>query len=531
MTTILPMQPRGDADALELAPTSWRRDDDLVRPVAATTGAGVAAIGVGVLVATKPLIAVVLTVLAVVAWIVWTRPYVAAYLAIGITPIVVGIDRGTLIPVLRPNEALSFFLIGVLLIRWAFAFRAGQPLPRPRLHPMERGLLLLALTSSIVPLGFLVLRGQAIIGDDIAYSLVLWKYLGVYALVRLTVTTEKQIRRCLEISLVAGVVVGGIAVLQSLNLFGIRGFLALFYAPFGYTGALALPRGSSTLSLPAATADLLIFNLAVAVAMITKQRRSAPWYSIAGGIFVLGTLAAAEFSSAFGLLVALVCLAIVLKRIRLLIYLPFGGSVALAAMWPVVAHRLEGFQSVSGLPVSWIGRWNNLQTYFLPKLFSGDNALLGVRPSARVPVSSQATGFVWIESGYVWLLWGGGVFLLASFAYFTIAAARLAWSEAQPLTTWRSVAAVAAFTAVVVVAVLMVFDPHLTYRGSADLLFSLLALTLCGGSSLNDGWATKDRSLLPLRTRQTARVPGGRAHDGDIEANHRSGELQKSESQ
>jgi hypothetical protein len=39
------------------------------------------------------------------------------------------------------------------------------------------------------------------------------------------------------------------------------------------------------------------------------------------------------------------------------------------------------------------------------------------------------------------------------------------------------VAGLAVVTAVAITTVLMIFDPHLTYRGSADALFVLLALS------------------------------------------------------
>ena len=64
---------------------------------------------------------------------------------------------------------------------------------------------------------------------------------------------------------------------------------------------------------------------------------------------------------------------------------------------------------------------------------------------------------------------------LAAFLYFL-------WvhlKQAIPMSRGGGAAAVAALavsTGLIVVAVLMTIDPHITYRGSADLLFALIAL-------------------------------------------------------
>ncbi len=420
--------------------------------------------------------------------VVITRPQTAAYVLLACTPLIAGLNRGVGIP-LRPSEALAALVGCGLLIRGVLiALRSG--LPRLRPSAIDIVIVIVTITGSILPFLWMLARGVQVGADDVLYGLVLWKFFGIYLIFRSAVRSEQHVRICLWIAMLTGVVVSVIAMLQALGVPPVNAFVSHYFSPLGDTQATLNSRGGSTFGLPIALADYLLFNLAIAAGFLieTRTRRFTLW--ILSLFFVGGVLASGEFSALIGLVIAIVALAIVARRASIVLYLMPALILAMYVLRPVIERRLVGFQSASGLPVSWTGRLYNLTNYFWPELFSHDNFVLGVRLSARVVVHSQATGYVWIESGYTWLLWTGGIPFLLAFVALAWVGISKGIAVARSRTDAIGTVGLGVSVGLSVVAVLMLFDPHLTYRGAADLLFALLAMLAT---------ATASRRAMPVR--------------------------------
>ena len=71
-----------------------------------------------------------------VGWVL-TRPPVAAYLLIFVTPLVVGISGGSVVPLIRPNEALMVLLGVAIGLRWLAGLRTGD-IRWPRVEQRRR---------------------------------------------------------------------------------------------------------------------------------------------------------------------------------------------------------------------------------------------------------------------------------------------------------------------------------------------------------------------------------------------------------
>lgn len=406
------------------------------------------------------------------------KPHLGAYLFLIANPLVVGIARGDLLPILRPNELLLAFIIAAFAMRVAFILLSGKSY-RPTFGRVDLAFINLALASSIIPLMWRYGRGLTVSTDDILYSLVLWKYFALYRFFRDSVSTPSQVACCLWLSMASASVVAVVAILQVSNLFGVPEFLFTYYdEPFtGYTGPVT-GRGTSTLASSFGTADVMVMNLAIAIALLRGNQRGQWLLFAAAGLFLSGCIVAGAFSGFIGLLVAMLAVGFIIGRLHRVLAIGAAGTVvASIVFWPVLAERLAGFQRPSGLPHSWEGRWENLQQFFFPELFSNFNWLMGVRPAPRLPAPEAWRDWVYIESGYVWLLWIGGVPLVAAFIFFVCVWLLHLWRVTRERSDAVAVAAAASLAYLVVIVTLMLFDPHLTGRGSADLFFPLLAMS------------------------------------------------------
>lgn len=432
------------------------------------------------------------------------RPVLGAYVLLPTTLLIAGIERGVVMPILRPNEAVFLLIAGALSVRALIVLSTGHRL-RPKITLIDVTLVALCIASSILPLLIMAARSRPIAADDVLYSVNLWRYFGVYVVVRSTVRTELHVATFLWLSMGTAVVVAVIGILQALELFGVHSVLAALYSPEGEVNLVG-NRAYSTLGSTFAVGDVMVFNLAIASAWILHGARQRATLLAASGFFVLGAIASGQFSSLIALVVAIVAVGLVTGRLHKLfaVGVPFAAAAGLA-LQPVIARRLAAFESTRGLPGSWLGRVENLRRFFWPELFRDFNYLFGVRPAARVRAPESWREWVWIESGHTWLLWNGGIPMVLAFVAFAWSSltttARMARRHIGPL----GVAAAAAFAAMVVQVVLLSFDVHLILRGAGDVTFSLLALALVAPEGDVDGDGGSE---------ETARLPTGAGIEG-----------------
>ncbi len=451
--------------------------------IAAVAGSATAAVG--------PVVPGVVAGLAVFALIQW-RPLAGAVTLLAVTPFVVGLGRGAIIPFLRLNEALLFAVAAAIAVhimyRWSRSERVS--LAAGGFSSLDWSIGLLVLAATVVPLLVRYGRGLTISLDDAIHTVVFIKFGLLYFVFRFAVRTADDVRRCLIVSMAASVPVAALAIAQSMQVPGI----ATVLDPWVDGPASAFfGRGAGTIGNSGALGDLMALHLGLALMLFFRHLelgigdplalRRSRWFALAALVFAIGGFGSGQFSGFAATLITIVVVVLVAGRPRTLLGLPVLGSIVIAAVWPVIALRLQGFNCSANLPTSWQVRISNVEDLVLPELSRDFNWAFGVRPDTSIDTPLVLNGETFIESGILWLLWAGGLALLCAFALLMVLAFRRFRDASMADDPWLAATGGAGLAATCFVAVLTSVDPHITLRGFADVFYPVMAMSLVAAAA------------------------------------------------
>jgi hypothetical protein len=455
------------------------RGGDSRQPVAhpsrsgVVTGAAIAAALVaGLLAALAGPVAVAVAVgvglFVLVAW----RPVLATYLYLATLPFIAGIERGSLIPLVRPNEALlALVMAGAMAGGYVRAVR-GAPL-QLRLRPWDVPLAAFILLATVWPISSMLLRGMPPLPSDVIAVLPACKLAGLLLLVRTTIRTPTQVLWCIRLIIGGAVGIAAVAILQILSVGPVLALLDTWW-PIDPGGSLDT-RGTATLSNAIATGDYIVIGLTL---LVTSGVRGllGRWTRVGAGLVLApGLLAAGQFTTWLGALLVGTLLVWRLPTVRVsaLRFAPILG-IAVLAGGPALLGRFREF-SGGELPQSWLVRWDNVTHLFLPHLVENGRFLVGVSPNSTIVPPDTWRDIVFLESGYLQLLWVGGVPLLVGFIALSVTVLSLT-RRLSSRTDGVGACASALNVAWWMVLLLSLMDPHLFMRGPSDLLFTLIAI-------------------------------------------------------
>ncbi|WP_211261510.1 hypothetical protein [Pseudonocardia acaciae] len=416
-------------------------------------------------------------------------PSFATYAYLATLPFLAGIGREALLPLLRPNEALLVMVMGGAMAGGYLRLLRGDAI-RPRFYPpVDVPLAVFLLMATVWPLASLTLRGLVPTGEEYASLLPMTKLVGIYFLVRYTITTEARILRAIRLIVWPGATIALIAVLQTLKFGPVLALLTTLWA--GSDSNAAAPnealgeRGTATLGSPIATGDFVIISLILVLCCGTRGLLGRRERLILAVILGTGVLAAGQFSTWIAAAVSFALLAWRFPELRRQSrkFAPLA-LVAFVIGAPAFLGRLGGIGEYStGSALSWLpepeqGRLDNLLHMYLPH-FDWLTTLIGVSPNWVLQAPERWRKVIYLESGVLWFVWVGGIPLLLAFGWLSL---RILRSLKPVLGHPGPFGATASCLDIVwrFLLVLTIIDPHLQQRGGGDLIFTLLAIVVTG---------------------------------------------------
>jgi O-antigen ligase len=422
-----------------------------------------------------PVALVLLAVLALFTLTAW-QPVVGCGIFAFSTSLTTGLGRGTLVPLLRPNEAILLVVLAGLMVHY---------LPRRERRPLTAvDLAVGAFTVGVVVIGLCVLlvshSPKLTDIDTLRGVLSPIQFLLVYLVFARTDLSGRGQRAVLNLTMLASIFVGLLAIAELADLPGVRTFVLSYYPPPVNYQTSWDPgyRPMSTLGHYSAVGGFATLNFALALTLATIRQPGFPrvWLTVVMAVNLAALVASLTWAP---LLVVPFAAGVILwygRRIpRQLGVTVVALAIAFAVFWPAVSARgtsqgvLTSTSDVFVIPASFAYRLRVWEAFFLPAL--SDHVWLGT--GTVIPSEVPTTLVNFVDNEYLAEGFRAGIAGLALLLMMFITIAVVGWrSRASQDPMHRSLGALA--LALVVFFALNGFTSEYMFFGGVSQEFAML---------------------------------------------------------
>ncbi len=418
-----------------------------------------------------------LSLFALTAW----RPAAGCAVLALLVPLTAGIGRGTLIPVVRPSEALAIVVFTGLLCNIAIRRR------RLAFVGLDLVVLVFVLVEVLIPLLAILVHPAHVDLDTWRTVLAPVQYLAVYVLFSRCEPGSAGLRWIINLAFLASIVVAAVAVLEVFSP-GFHSLVSTYYEESQTPNWDPIYRPSSLVSHYSAAGGFAALNGSLAAALLIGRHPGFPasWL----GLVMLANTCGLLVTQTWAPLAALpvVAAAIFLQSGRI----PWRAMIVMAALavacvivlWPLVSERIDQQQlfTASGeiaLPQSVDTRIRYWQEFFIPAAM--DNFWFGTAATAAAgdfpaPSSVPERLSMFIDNEYLYEVLRGGVFALISLLVLFAALARAGWrARASPDPSTRALGG-ACLAAALALIVTGFTSEYLTFGALTQLFWMLVGL-------------------------------------------------------
>ncbi len=430
-----------------------------------------------------PLLAVGIPVV-VTLWVftVWRPAIGCALLVLGI-PLTGGLARGSVIPLLRVNEALLLVVVSALLVR-----------ELPRRHRLTfTGLDVVVFAFCVggvlVPWAVLSLQHADTTLDDWRSVLAPIQYLLVYLVFSRVAFLEGEVRLLLNLALLASLIVALVALAEVANVPGVRDVIANYYPPLATAPGTVTDtqlRPSSLLGHYSAVGAFGVINLALALALAAARPGgfNGVWLGLVMAFNAIAVVATQTLAPILVLPLAAGLVFLLLRRVPWQVgFAPIVLVAGLIPLWPSVQARIQEQLAtgspgpgVSGgsLPASLQVRVGYWQDFFLPSLLN-HGPWLGTGTLIPSDVPGPLVQFV--DNGYLWMGFRAGVAGILLMVVLLVSIAGVAWGLRTSRVALHRAIGATAFASVISFALMEFTSEYLTFTSVIQEFWMIVGLT------------------------------------------------------